>query len=142
MTLSLQPAPGRKWLPQGPVLRAMRILIDANVLFPTVMRSVVLGVAARGFFEPIWSARILEEWARAARKLGVEAEAQARAEIALLGRDWPRAIVDAPDGVMQRLWLPDSNDLHVLAAAINGRRFFHIIAHALCNQGHIAYDTG
>ncbi|HAC47887.1 MAG TPA: PIN domain-containing protein, partial [Sulfitobacter sp.] len=61
-----------------------RVLIDTCVLYPTVMREMVLGVAARGAFEPIWSARILEEWARAAIKLGPTGEAQARAEIALL----------------------------------------------------------
>ena len=33
-----------------------RVLIDTCVLYPTVMREMVLGVAARGAFEPIWSA--------------------------------------------------------------------------------------
>ena len=60
----------------------MKILIDANVLYPTVMREVVLGVAKTGLFTPQWSARILEEWARAAIKLGPQGEAQARGEIA------------------------------------------------------------
>ena len=41
----------------------MRVLIDACVLYPTVMREVVLGVAAQGLFTPRWSPRILEEWA-------------------------------------------------------------------------------
>ena len=53
----------------------MKILIDANVLYPTVMREVVLGVARVGLFEPRWSARILEEWARAAGRLGPDVEA-------------------------------------------------------------------
>lgn len=35
----------------------MKVLIDANVLYPTVMREVVLGVAAEGIFEPQWSDR-------------------------------------------------------------------------------------
>ena len=68
-----------------------RVLIDTCVLYPTVMREMVLGVAARGAFEPVWSARILEEWARAAIKLGPTGEAQARAEIALLRGNWPGA---------------------------------------------------
>ena len=50
----------------------MKALLDTNVLYPTVMREVLLGVAATGAFTPLWSARILEEWARAARKLGVK----------------------------------------------------------------------
>ncbi|MFG6528434.1 MULTISPECIES: RSP_2648 family PIN domain-containing protein [unclassified Sulfitobacter] len=95
-----------------------RVLIDACVLYPTVMREMVLGVAAQGAFEPIWSARILEEWARAAVKLGPEGEAQARAEIALLRGNWPGAEREASPGLQARLWLPDANDIHVLAVAV------------------------
>ncbi|MEM7631900.1 MAG: PIN domain-containing protein [Pseudomonadota bacterium] len=98
----------------------MKILIDANVLFPTVMREVVLGVAAQGLFEPLWSPRILEEWARAAAKLGPLAEAQARGESAQIDRAWPRASVRYPPELEDRLWLPDPGDIHVLAAAIHG----------------------
>ena len=71
-------------------------------------------------FEPLWSARLLGEWARAAIKLGPEGEAQARAEIALLRAAWPKAEVPPSPGVAARLYLPDENDVHVLAAAITG----------------------
>ncbi|MEL7090024.1 MAG: PIN domain-containing protein, partial [Planctomycetota bacterium] len=64
--------------------------------------------------------RILEEWARAAARLGPVAEAQARGEIAQLGAAWPRALVRHPPELEARLWLPDPNDVHVLAAAIHG----------------------
>ena len=36
----------------------MRVLLDACVLFPTVMREVLLGAAAEGAFVPMWSERI------------------------------------------------------------------------------------
>lgn len=98
----------------------MRVMIDACVLYPTVMREVVLGVARTGILTPQWSPRILEEWARAALKLGPEGEAQARSEIAMLQAAWPGAEVRHPPELEQRLWLPDPNDLHVLAAAIHG----------------------
>lgn len=84
------------------------------------MREVILGVARTGAFTPLWSARILEEWARAARKLGPEGEAQARAEIALVQSAWPKAQITWPPSLEDRLWLPDRNDVHVLAAAISG----------------------
>lgn len=99
----------------------MKVLIDTCALFPTVMRETLLGAAAQGFFEPLWSARILEEWARAAgSRIGPEAEVQARGEIALLRASWPRAEVTFPPSLEARLWLPDKNDRHVLAAAISG----------------------
>ncbi len=98
----------------------MRVLIDANVLYPTVMREVVLGVARAGLFTPLWSARILEEWARAAARLGPAGEAQARGEIALLRAEWPGVEVAPEPALEARLWLPDPADVHVLAAAITG----------------------
>lgn len=96
----------------------MRVLIDACVLYPTVMREVVLGAADAGLFEPRWSARILEEWARAARKIGPQGETIARGEIARLTARFPRAQGPIPQGLEARLWLPDPNDVHVLAAAV------------------------
>ncbi len=98
----------------------MKVLLDACVLYPTVMRSVLLAAAGQGLFIPLWSDRILEEWARAARKLGPSGEAQARAEVAMLRAEWPRASVQWKPSLEDRLWLPDVNDRHVLAAAIAG----------------------
>ncbi|MBN9888068.1 RSP_2648 family PIN domain-containing protein [Salipiger abyssi] len=98
----------------------MKVLLDTCVLYPTVMREVLLGVAAAGLFTPLWSERILEEWARAARKLGPMGEVQARGEIAQVRAKWPGAEVSWKPSLEARLWLPDPADLHVLAAAIAG----------------------
>jgi predicted nucleic acid-binding protein len=98
----------------------MRVLIDANVLVPTVMREMLIGAAAAGGFTPLWSARILEEWARATRRFAPGAEAVARAEIAALRDAWPAAEVAADPDLESTLALPDPDDRHVLAAAIAG----------------------
>ncbi|WP_370231898.1 RSP_2648 family PIN domain-containing protein [Cognatishimia sp.] len=98
----------------------MKLLLDTCVIYPTVMREMLLGVAKTGVFTPLWSERILEEWARAARKIGPDGEAQARAEIALLKTDWPTAEVRWRPSLEARLYLPDAADIHVLAAAIDG----------------------
>ncbi|MES0860959.1 PIN domain-containing protein [Ruegeria sp. SCPT10] len=97
----------------------MRAVLDTCVIYPTVMREMLLGAASLGHFTPIWSARILEEWARAARKLGPEGETQARAEIALTQTHWPQAERAPAPGLENRLWLPDAADIHVLATAID-----------------------
>ncbi len=99
----------------------MRVLIDSNVLYPTVMRKVVLGVAGGGLFEPLWSERILAEWAHVAARAGEEQAAIARAEIALVRDRWPAAGINADPGLEAGLSLPDPDDIHVLAAAIAGR---------------------
>ncbi len=98
----------------------MRACLDACVLFPTVLREVLTGVAALGRYQPVWSERILEEWARATVKLGPGAEEQARGEIAVLKAQFPNASVAPKAGDMARLHLPDENDIHVLASAIAG----------------------
>lgn len=98
----------------------MRAVLDTCVIYPTVMRQMLLRVAARGLFTPLWSARIIGEWQRAAEKLGPAGAAQAAGEAALLRADWPDAEVRYPPGLEARLWLPDAGDRHVLAAAIAG----------------------
>jgi len=98
----------------------VKVLLDTCVLYPTVMREVLLGVAAQGLFLPLWSERILGEWRRAAVKLGPEGPAQAEAEIAMITMQWPKAQVRPLNALLDRLWLPDTNDVHVLAAAIAG----------------------
>ncbi len=98
----------------------MRVLFDACVLYPTVLRQILVGVCEAGLADPLWSPRIVEEWARAAARLGPGQEEVARAEIASLGATWPDASVDAPPEIEATLRLPDPADGHVLAAAIAG----------------------
>ena len=98
----------------------MKALLDACVLYPTVMREMLVGVAAAGLFEPLWRPRILEEWARAAARLGPGQEALARGEIVALNARFRVASVRPRAGDEARLWLPDPADVHVLAAAIAG----------------------
>ncbi|WP_412505222.1 RSP_2648 family PIN domain-containing protein [Roseovarius sp. SYSU LYC5161] len=99
----------------------MKVLLDSCVIYPTVMREVLLGVAGKGAFTPLWSARIVEEWRRAAAaRLGPSGAAQAEREAIALARQWPDAEVTWPPSLEARLWLPDPADIHVLAAAVAG----------------------
>jgi len=98
----------------------MRAVLDACVLYPTVLRQLLLATAEAGFFTPLWSARILEEWARAVERNSDGADS-ARAEIALLRDRWPEAELTLPEGAETGFHLPDPNDTHVLAAAVLGQ---------------------
>ena len=98
----------------------MKLLLDTCVLYPTVMREMLLGAARLGHFVPLWSSRILGEWERAAVKLGPAGAAQASAEIALIRANWPQAELPPAPGLEARLWLPDAADIHVLATAVSG----------------------
>jgi predicted nucleic acid-binding protein len=97
----------------------VKAVLDACVLYPPVMRDMLAGAAGAGLFRPVWSARIVEEWLRATRKLGPLAEAQARAAAAALVAACPQAMAPPAPALEARLHLPDENDIHVLAVAIS-----------------------
>lgn len=96
-----------------------RVLLDACVLYPRVLRRIILGAAAAGLCAPVWTPRILAEWRLAAiRDGGALAGLAVEAESALMAARHPSACV-TPDGALERgLTLPDPGDLHVLAGAI------------------------
>lgn len=96
----------------------MRAVLDACVLFPTVLREILLGVAARGLYEPVVSDRILREWVLAVAKLGPGAQIQAEGEAALLRAGFPRSVWRDQPAIAAGLSLPDPDDTHVLAVAI------------------------
>jgi hypothetical protein len=93
----------------------MRAFLDACVLYPTVLREVLLAVAGDGLFQPLWSPRVTEEWVRAAARLGPGQEAIARGEAAILDLRFPAARV--PEAAGEGIVLPDLADAHVAAAA-------------------------
>lgn len=94
----------------------MKAVLDANVLYPTILREILIEAAASGLFQPVWSSRILGEWERAAAKL--EPEQSARAEIVLLTERFPQAQAPA-DGVQAiDLDFPDPADRHVVETAL------------------------
>jgi predicted nucleic acid-binding protein len=99
----------------------MRLCLDACVLYPTVLREILMGVAGEGLFTPLWSARICEEWRRTAERQSPGDGVIAAGEIALLNARWPEAEIPADAALEQQLWLPDPADIHVLATAITGR---------------------
>ncbi len=98
----------------------MKAVLDACVLYPSVLREILIGVAEQGLYTPLWSARILGEWQHATLKLGPEATTIASGEIATLRATWPKAEIPPDAALEARLWLPDPADAHVLATAVAG----------------------
>jgi len=97
----------------------MKALLDACVIYPTIMRELLLGAAKAGFYEALWSPRILREWELAAARSGADVAAAARVDMALMGDGFREALVD-PEDLILDLALPDPDDDHVLAAAVTG----------------------
>ena len=98
----------------------VKALLDTNVLYPTVMREILLGCASAGLFAPLWSPRILDEWRHVAAREGPADATLAEGEIARIKARFPRAEVRPNASDEARLHLPDEADIHVLASAIAG----------------------
>ncbi len=99
----------------------MRAVLDANVLFPTILREILTDLAQAGLYDARWSDRILDEWRRAAARIGPDVEAVAGADIALLRLRFPAATVASDGQATIDLDFPDPADRHVVEAALAGR---------------------
>lgn len=98
-------------------------LIDASVLVGALNRNIILSLAEAGFFRPRWSKLILDETERGIVKAIKKADAEERAARArnAIDRAFPEAIVTSYETLIDGLTLPDSDDRHVLAAAIHSK---------------------
>ena len=99
----------------------MNYLIDTCVLFPTVMRTILLEAIKSKHDSAFWSEKILREWSTSAKKVGNLGQLQADSEISILRANWPNSVISFSSELEESLYLPDLNDRHVLAAAIAGK---------------------
>ena len=120
----------------------MKAVLDACVLYPTVLREILIGVAAKGLYAPFWSDRILREWVRATARIGPEAQIEAEVQATLLRAAFPRAIIREQPSIEGRLVLPDENDRHVLAVAIAGHADCIITFNAKDFPRHVLAEDG
>jgi len=98
----------------------MKVVLDTCVLYPVLTREVLMRFARAGKFEPLWSPRIFEEWAYRAAKDGAGEAVRARGDQVLMNAQFPKAMIRPSPELEARLWLPDPDDVHVLAAAVTG----------------------
>ena len=96
-------------------------LLDANVLYPAGLRDLLLRLADRYLFAPVWSADIHAEWMRSllADRPDIDAGVLDRTRDVMDGH-FPDAVVTGHESIAAGLDLPDPGDRHVLAAAIHG----------------------
>ncbi|WP_374643743.1 RSP_2648 family PIN domain-containing protein [Tabrizicola sp.] len=126
----------------APALNPQRAVLDACVLYPTVLREILQGAAQEGLYRPVFSDRILREWVLATAKLGAEAPAIAAAEAAGLRAAFPRGLVAERADIEARLLLPDPNDRHVLATAIASGADAIVTFNAQDFPGHVLAAEG
>ncbi|WP_151718760.1 RSP_2648 family PIN domain-containing protein [Gemmobacter serpentinus] len=120
----------------------MRVTLDACVIFPSVLRTILLRAARAGLYEPVWSDRILEEWQRAIPRLGAQAAIEAAEDAARMRRVFPRAMTAPHPEIEARHILPDPDDLHVLATAIASGSDAILTFNAADFPGHVLAAEG
>lgn len=120
----------------------MKAVLDACVLYPTVLREILQGAAAAGLYQPVFSERILREWVLATARLGPAAPAIAEGEAAQLRAAFPRGVIRDQPAIEARLLLPDPNDRHVLATAIASGADAIVTFNARDFPGHVLAAEG
>lgn len=103
-----------------PVTDRLVAVLDANVLYPFLVRDVLLSFADAGLYRPLWTDRINGEWSSNLIERFPDKEAQIKATIQVMNGAFPEAHVRQDDDLIEALQLPDIDDRHVLAAAIGG----------------------
>lgn len=97
-------------------------VLDACVLYPAFMRDFLLRLADDNLYAPRWSADIQDEWIRNKLKdqpsMTPEALAYTRTTMEAA---FPQALTTGYEPLIETITLPDENDRHVVAAAIQSR---------------------
>jgi PIN domain len=94
-------------------------LLDANVLYPATLRDLLLWLAVNETYRAHWTAQIHEEWMQNLLEHQPHlSRDQLQRTRSLMESALPNALVTGYESHMPRLVLPDVNDRHVLAAAI------------------------
>jgi predicted nucleic acid-binding protein len=94
-------------------------VLDANVLYPTTLRDLLIWLAVNETFDAHWTFQITQEWVGnlLEDRLDISASRLERT-IMLMENALPDAKILGYEKHLEGLSLPDENDCHVLAAAI------------------------
>jgi hypothetical protein len=96
-----------------------RAFLDSSVIYPASLRDLLMRLTMARLFQARWSSHVHEEWIRAVLR--------DRSDLSFVQLDSVRAAMDAHaedclvtgyESLIGSLTLPDSDDRHVLAAAI------------------------
>ena len=97
------------------------VILDACVLYPAPLRSYLMYLTSTGLFRARWSDQIHDEWIRNLHLNRPEINLKTLHKIReLMDANVPDALVYGHEILIEGLDLPDKNDRHVLAAAIQG----------------------
>lgn len=98
-----------------------RAVLDANVLFPIVQADLLLQLADRNTYVPLWSSEILDELVDSLIATGKTTEEKALRRVSHMNEAFLDARVHNWEFLVNSIHgIPDPKDRHVVAAAIEG----------------------
>ena len=97
----------------------VKVLIDANVLYRTRLRELVLAAGAAGLFQPLWTRMILAECAAGLIRNAALSKSARGGFLQMFEPFDHCSLVAGYHHLEGTFRLPDSSDEHVLAAAVH-----------------------
>lgn len=95
------------------------VVYDANVLYPTMLRDILIRLAGTGIYQARWTEDILDEVFRNLQANRPDLDpSKLRRTRELMCRAMDDCLVTGYEDLIESLSLPDPDDRHVLAAAI------------------------
>lgn len=95
-------------------------ILDACVLYPRLLRDVLLSLAHADLYTARWTLEIEKEWTTALLEQHPGMEASITRSVEAMREAVPDCLVSDYEPFIKALDLPDPGDRHVLAAAIRG----------------------
>src|ERR1700722_11940696 len=94
--------------------------LDASVLYPALLRNILLRLAIDDLYRAFWSRRVQDEWTQALFRDRPDLSPVSIGRTRLLMEDSiDDAMVSSYEHLIETITLPDVDDRHVLAAAIH-----------------------
>ena len=95
--------------------------LDASVLYPALLRNILMHLAVADLYRVLWSDHVQEEWMSALLKVRPDLTRDRLLRVrTLMEAHVGDALVEGYEHLIEQLTLPDPDDRHVLAAAIHG----------------------
>ncbi|GGR34535.1 PIN domain-containing protein [Deinococcus ruber] len=100
---------------------SVKALLDANVLYPATLRSLLIDLSLQGLYQAHWTDALQDEWIRnlLLHRPDLDPAKLQRTRV-LMDRALDTARITDYEARMPQLQLPDPDDRHVLAAALHG----------------------
>ncbi|MGM3190323.1 PIN domain-containing protein [Dickeya dadantii subsp. dieffenbachiae] len=97
------------------------VVLDACVIYPSLLRDLLIHLGLTGLYQPKWTAIIEDEWQRnlLANRPDLTPEQISRTS-ELMNKAVPDAMITGFEPLIPGITLPDPDDRHVVAAAVRG----------------------